>query len=132
MIRSFLFLLPLLISQFSLFAAEPVELEIELDLDLVFNISHFKGNSSRLIIWLPSEHGVSRGMSSVAGKISELNSHVWLVDLHSSYMVPASRYSLSEFPISDLMALLSHAEVMGFDEIYLLSAARGAKMVLDM
>ncbi|MCP3688028.1 MAG: TlpA family protein disulfide reductase [Gammaproteobacteria bacterium] len=131
MIRLFFCLFLLAIPQIKVQAAEAVELEIELSSDALINISHFEGNSSRLLIWLPSERGLSSGMPPVAGMLSTFGAHVWLVDLHSSYMVPTGRRSLSEFPVADLLALLSQAESKGFEEVYLLAAGRGAKLVLD-
>ncbi len=131
MIRFYFWLFLLAIPQITLHAAESVELEIELSSDALLSISHFAGNSSRLLIWLPSERGISRGIPPVAEKLATLGAHVWLIDLHSSYMVPTSRRSLDEFPVSDLLELLSQAEARGFEEIYLLSAGRGVKLVLE-
>ncbi|MCP4494387.1 MAG: TlpA family protein disulfide reductase [Gammaproteobacteria bacterium] len=131
MIRFYIFLFLLSIPQITLLAAKSVELEIELDSNVVLDVSHFAGSSSRLLIWLPSEQGISRGISPVAEKLSAFGPHIWLMDLHSSYMVPTSRHSLSEFPVEDLLELLNRAEREGYDEIYLLSAGRGAKLVLD-
>ncbi len=86
MIRFYFALFLLAIPQITLLAAESIELEIELNSDTVLNVNHFAGNSSRLLIWLPSERGISGSIPPVAERLAALDAHVWLVDLHSSYI----------------------------------------------
>ena len=132
MLRIKWLLLLILVSPcFSLFATEALDLEVNVDGGPVINISHYPALSSKLIVWLPSERGISSHSLEVADRLADLNINVWVADLHGSYMVPANRYSIDEFPANDVLQLLIHAGRLGYDEVYFLSAGRGAKLVLD-
>ena len=115
----------------SLLAAELVDLEVEIEGGSVINVSHYRASSSKLIIWLPSERGVSSHSLEIADKLAELGQNVWVVDLHGSYMIQANRYSIDEFPVNDIFQLLIHASNLEYEEVYFLTAGRGAKLVLD-
>ena len=113
-------------------AGESVDLELEISDDLEIILSHYISNSSKLLLWLPSERGVSSGVESVASELTELGLDVWIADLHLSYMIPSDSDSIATFPVSDIVKLLLLAEQQGFKEIYFLSAGKGAQLVLDV
>jgi len=127
----YLFLLLLIFPRLDLLAAEAVELEIEVNGGSVINVNHYQASSSKLIIWLPSERGVSSHSFEVADKLADLGHNVWIVDLHDSYMVSTSRYSIDKFPVNDVVELLTQASEFDYDEVFFLSASRGAKLVLE-
>ncbi len=114
-----------------LFASEIVDLELDVSGDVSVLVDHYIADSSSLLIWLPSERGVSSESSSIAKAVADLGSNVWMVDLHDSYMVPASRYSIDRFPAKDIIQLFRFAEQKGYRQIYLASSSRGAKLALD-
>jgi len=113
-----------------------LELEIEVSSDASINLTQFIGDATvkpnKLLIWLPSERGIAKPTFPLAESLSNSGIHVWLVDLHSSYVIPASRKSIDAFPVKDLLRLFEQAKLQGYQEIYLLSASRGARLVLDV
>ena len=127
----YLLLFLLVIPRLNLLAAEAVELELGIDSGAVINIDHYQASSSNLVIWLPSERGVSSHSNEVAEKLADLGHNVWVVDLHGSYMVSTSRYSVDKFPVNDIVDLLIQVNQFDYDEVFFLTASRGAKLVLD-
>jgi len=117
-------------SAFNAQAADLQTLDFNLESGEVIHVSHYQSDSSKLFIWLPSERGVSEHSLEVANRLADIGNNVWVVDLHSSYMVSTSRYSVDEFPVSDITQLLIEAKQGGYEQVYFLSANRGASLVL--
>ncbi len=120
-----------MIPGFSLYAADVVDLEINVSSDVSINVSHHVADSSRLLLWLPSERGISPESSPIANAIADLGTDVWMVDLHESYMVATSRYSIKQFSSEDMLGLIRIAREKGYQQVFFLSASRGVRLALD-
>ena len=105
-------------------------LEIELSSDNTISIDSFNSDGEVLFIYLPSERGFGNAHVSTTQQLAFIGTDVWVVDLHSSYMIPKSRSSIDKFDISDLVEMVNIAENMNYSKIYFLTAGRGAKLAL--
>ena len=113
-----------------LYAANVVDLEIDLNADQAVEIQHYQSDSTTLLIWLPSERGLSPHTAGVAAAIAELGINLWMVDLHGSFFISPGRYSLNQFSPEDVLKLIQKAEILGYQQVYFVSASRGAELVL--
>jgi len=134
--RTFLTNISLLLLILSAIASvEAEDFEFPVSDEFSINITQITANDAdvqnKLIIWLPSERGVSKASLPVAESLAGPDTQVWLVDLHGSYMIPTGRNSINNFPVRDFIKLFAYAKLKGYKEIYLLSASRGARLVLD-
>jgi thiol-disulfide isomerase/thioredoxin len=105
--------------------------EIEISPNLSFSIKIFEGDGERLVIWLPSERGVSLNSAVVAANLSFYGADVWQVDLHDSYMLPRTRESIRQIPYQDITALIDKAISIGYSQVYFMSQGRGARLTLE-
>lgn len=112
-------------------AAEIADLEIDVSDDDSISISHHIAVSTRLLIWLPSEKGISDGSISVANDIADLGINVWMTDLHASLMLPPGSRSLELIPLDYLVRLIDLAQTGGFRQIYFVAAGRGVQLALN-
>ncbi len=113
------------------FAADVVDLEIDVSSEMTINATHHIADSKQLVLWLPSERGISAETSPIANAIADLGIDVWMVDLHGSYMVATSRNSIKQFLPEDILDLIEVAGAKGYREIYFASSSRGVRLVLD-
>ncbi|MFT5503114.1 MAG: thiol-disulfide isomerase/thioredoxin [Gammaproteobacteria bacterium] len=104
---------------------------MEIRSDLSFFIKTFDGEGDRLVIWLPSERGVSPNSAVVAGDLSFYGVDVWQLDLHDSYMLPRTRESISQIPYQDVSALIDRAISIGYSKVFFISQGRGARLTLE-
>lgn len=88
--------------------------------------------TQRLIIWLPSERGLGAGYRPVAEALADQGITVWALDLHRSYMLPATSDSIDFFDAGILLDVLARAQRLGFTQIALLSSGKGAQLALEM
>ncbi len=123
----------LLMLLFAVFPAHAYQsLEIELDTGNSLTISEFQGEGETLLVWLPSERGLGQGYFQVALDLAAMDTSVWAVNLHESYIIPTGRGSFQDIDMEDLLALIKVAEARGFKQVYLLSTDRGAQLTLDI
>jgi thiol-disulfide isomerase/thioredoxin len=111
-------------------AAETVDIELpdgnELTLD------RYPAAGRRLILWLPSENGFGPGHVAIAEGLASEGIDTWVLRLHSSFMLPPGRQSLDELPGQALLPVLRMAADAGFDQVYLMSSGRGARLALEL
>ncbi len=120
----------LIFSGTNLYAANVRDLQIDVSADLALEVQHYQADSNRLLIWLPSERGVSHHTTGTANAIADIGIDVWMVDLHGSYLLPPGRYSLNQFSPGDILKLIEEAELQKYQQVYFASASRGAELAL--
>lgn len=125
-----LLLLNLLIAGSHLNAADIIDVEVAVSSDQSIEIRHYQADSETLLIWIPSERGISPHSATVIDAIADTGLNLWVVDLHGSYLVPTGRYSLNQFSPGDIVKIIDAAETQGYRQIVFVSASRGAELVL--
>lgn len=103
-------------------------LELEDGHEIVINV--LPGDGQRLLLWLPSEFGLSPRQKPTTRALAELGIEVWIPDLHSTWFIPPGRYSLNEVDPGAIAALLRKALGSG-KQVYLMSSGRVAALALQ-
>ena len=106
------------------------KIEIELSSGEVILADTFKADGDTLYLYLPSERGFGKGHIPAAQQLAFDGSDVWVLDLHTSYMVPKNRSSINKFSIDDLVELISLTQDKGFKQLFFVSSGRGAQLAL--
>jgi len=106
------------------------KIEIELSSGEVILADTFKADGDTLYLYLPSERGFGKGHIPTAQQLAFDGSDVWVLDLHTSYMVPKHRSSIGKFSIDDLVELISLTQDKGFKKLFFITSGRGAQLAL--
>ena len=114
----------------SLSAAETVEIELPDGNELT--LERYPAAGRRLLLWLPSENGFGPGHVAIAQGLARQGIDVWVLRLHSSFMLLPGRQSLDELQGRELLPVLQMAADAGFDQLYLMSSGRGAALALKL
>ena len=83
----------------------------------------YAAQGDRLLVWLPSEFGLSPRQGSTARTLNELGIEVWIPDLHSAWFITPGRYSLNEVDPEAVQRLIEQAMQTG-KQVFLLSSGR--------
>jgi thiol-disulfide isomerase/thioredoxin len=83
-----------------------------------------------LVIWIPSKHGIREGNAPFARTMQAAGIDHWLVDLHTSFVVPTGRHSYAQFDPRDVGELIEHAVRQGWQRIILGGESRGAALAM--
>lgn len=103
---------------------------IKLAPDVDVPVTTYGQSRQRLILWLPSEHGVVGSEHKLAAQLAKRGYEVWVADLFAARFLPTSPSSLKQIPASDVAQLLQ-AAAQGQRKIYLLSSGQGAGRALE-
>ncbi|MDG2394979.1 TlpA disulfide reductase family protein [Candidatus Thioglobus sp.] len=106
------------------------KIEIELSSGEVMMIDTFNAEGDTLYLYLPSERGFGKGHIPTAQQLAFEGSDVWVLDLHTSYMVPKHRSSINKFSVDDLIELISLTQDKGFKRLFFVTSGRGAQLAL--
>ncbi len=106
------------------------DLEIGLSSGNTISVDSYPSDGEALLVYLPSERGHGNAYVPTVQQLAFLGTDVWVIDLHSSYMIAKSRSSIDKFNIDDLVELVSIAESNNYDKVYFLTSGRGAKLAL--
>ena len=93
-------------------------------------VNIYGASRQRLILWLPSEHGVLAAEQTIAAQLAQFGYEVWVADLFSARFLPAIPISLGQIPPSDVAQLIA-AAARRHAKIYLLSSGQGAGRALE-
>lgn len=83
----------------------------------------------RLLLWLPSEFGLSPRQRPVAEALARQGIEVWIPDLHAAWFLAAGRYSLNAVPPAAITELVHQAVASG-RKVFLMAAGRTAGLAL--
>ncbi len=98
--------------------------------DSELQVQRYAAEGDSLLIILPSEHGITEGLQTLAENLSQSGIEVWIADPFSTWFLPTVASSLKEIPVSAYVQLISHAEKTA-RHIYLLSNDKGAAVLLE-
>lgn len=88
------------------------------------------GDGPRLLVWLPSERGLTGGDREIAAKVAQRGFTVWLPDLHQARFLPPVPSSMEQLSGDDVAALLARA-ASERGAVMLLAGERGAALALE-
>ncbi|MDX9765869.1 MAG: TlpA disulfide reductase family protein [Ectothiorhodospiraceae bacterium] len=83
----------------------------------------YAAQGDRLLLWLPSEHGLRDGHRRIAAALAENGIEIWLADPLTGFYLPNTPGSLDALPAPALATLLDAAASAG-KTVYLLSHDR--------
>jgi len=98
--------------------------------DVDVPVSVYGASRQRLILWLPSEHGVVGAEQALAAQLARRGYTVWVADLFAARFLPVTPSSLNEIPAADVAQLLQ-AAAQHHANIYLVSSGQGAARALE-
>lgn len=110
--------------------ANPSTRSIKTAPDVEAPISVYGASRQRLVLWLPSEHGVLGAEHEIAAQLALFGYEVWIADLFMARFLPVAPSSLNEVPATDV-AQLVRAGARHHTRIYLLSSGQGAGRALE-
>lgn len=88
------------------------------------------GDGARLLLWVPSERGITAGDREIAARLAQRGFTVWLADLHGARFLDAVPSSMARIPAGDVAALLGRAAGER-DAVMLVAGERGAPLALE-
>jgi len=115
---------------------EPLRIELELKVNntevAFFIYPGLNASGKDLILWLPSEHGLSDSLFSIALSLSshESNTEVWVADLFSSLFLATQASSIDKVPGELLYELVKKIHRKTQKRIYILSSGKGALLAM--
>ncbi len=110
--------------------AEPSPGSVKVAPDVEVPINAYGTNRQKLILWLPSEHGIVSAEHEIAKQLAKHGYTVWIADLFSARFLPNLPSSLNEIPASDVAQLI-RAATQKHNKVYLLSSGQGASRALE-
>jgi peroxiredoxin len=99
------------------------DLTLELDDGADLPIATYPAEGDRLLLWMPSEFGISPRQKPTAEALAKLGIEVWMPDLHSAWFIPPGRYSLNDVDPQALVKLIERALGTG-KRLYLFASGR--------
>lgn len=104
-------------------AAEERDLTLGPELEVPLTVHPADGE--RLVLWLPSEHGLPERNTPIAERLAAAGIEVWQADLLAARFLPVQPSSLDAVPTEDIAALIEAGRATG-KQVYLLASGRGA------
>lgn len=94
------------------------------------SVQRFAATGDKLIVWLPSEHGLHPREEMLAAALAKRGVEVWLADMLTAHFLSPVASSMLKIPPADVAALIQDAAVHSHKSVYVLSAGRGAVPLL--
>lgn len=126
----FRFIFPIAFVFFSTLAFSDESMSVALDGDNEFHVQAYPASGESLMLVMPSEHGITEGLTSLAKKLSENGIEVWLADPFTTWFLPTVESSLNEIPVLAYTKLIAKAVQSG-KNIYLMSNDKAVKVLLE-
>ncbi len=116
----------LLLSLPSLQAMAAEEIEIPLSDGSDAFVTRYAAEGNDLIVWLPSEFGISPRQGPIAEALAARGIETWLPDLHATWFLAVGRYSLMKLDPAFLTEILQAAREQSRKRVYLMAPGRTA------
>lgn len=88
------------------------------------------GDGVPLLLWLPSESGITAGDREAAARLAQRGFTVWLPDLHGAHFLAPVPSAMDQLPPADVAALIRRATAER-DAVMLVAGERGAVLALE-
>lgn len=110
-------------------AAEEIEIPLSDGSDAF--VTRYAAEGDTLVVWFPSEFGISPRQDGVAEALAARGIEIWLPDLHATWFLPVGRYSLTKTDPAFLKEILQAARTQSGKRIYLMAPGRTAALGLS-
>ena len=110
-------------------AAEEIEIPLSDGSDAF--VTRYAAEGDTLVVWFPSEFGISPRQGGVAEALAARGIETWLPDLHATWFLPVGRYSLTKTDPAFLKEILQAARIESGKRIYLMAPGRTAALGLS-
>lgn len=127
------FLLSVLLLPLTAFTATPKGSEQTVHLPGGTNVpvTVFSSPGKILLLWLPSENGLSEAEFNTAARLAKTGIEVWLPDLQGAYFLPVVPSSMEKIPVADVARLIVEVQQQMRKAVYLVTEGRGAMLALQ-
>lgn len=98
--------------------------------DVEIPLTQFPGTSKGVLLWLPSERGLTPTQFKIAAKLAKSGVEVWMADLHAGYFLPTLPSSLQKIPTDDMLQLITAVQQRSHKPVYLITEDKGAALAL--
>jgi thiol-disulfide isomerase/thioredoxin len=98
------------------------------DVDLPMEIHRAEGE--RVLLWLPSEHGLQPAHTRLAAKLATRGIESWIADPLTAYFLPTAPSSMDAIPAALIADLIEHVRTATGKTVYLASNDRGGALAL--
>jgi peroxiredoxin len=110
-------------------AAEEIEISLSDGSDAF--VTRYAAEGDDLIVWFPSEFGISPRQGPIAEALAARGIETWLPDLHTTWFLAVGRYSLNNLDPAFLKEILQAARERSGKRIYLMAPGRTAALGLS-
>lgn len=93
-------------------------------------VQRFAARGSTLLLWLPSESGVSAAEPRAGRELAQKSLETWVADLHAARFLPGVASSMDQLTPEDVARVIQRAAETGKD-LVLISSERGAPLALS-
>jgi len=108
----------------------PTTRSIKVATDVEVPVSVHGPQRQKLVLWLPSEHGVVSAEQRIAQGLVKHGYEVWVADLFAARFLPIGPSSLQEIPTEDVAQLIRAAS-KNHRKVILVSSGQGAARALE-
>ena len=94
----------------------------------------FPADGDKLLLVIPSSHGMTKGLQTLAESLSRAGVEVWLADPFSTWFLPEAPSSLQKIPTAAYASLIAKARAQATatgKRLYLFAFDRGAQHLLE-
>jgi peroxiredoxin len=110
-------------------AAEEIEIPLSDGSDAF--VTRYAAEGDDLIVWFPSEFGISPRQGPIAEALAARGIETWLPDLHATWFLAVGRYSLTTIDPAFLKEILQAARERSRKRVYLMAPGRTAATALS-
>ena len=125
---------PLVLCLFSILAVSPgladIQETIVLNNGHEIDIEKYSSNGTNLLLWLPSDHGLTSGLRTLASELAKQGTEVWIADPFTTWFLPATADSLDKIEREDYLQLMNSALATN-KTVTLGSNDKGAAVLLE-
>jgi len=113
------------------FAATAGETRVMVSGELEIPVTVYPAEGDRVLLWLPSEHGLQQSHAALAQALAARGLESWLADLYAAYFLPVGPSAVEDFEPSVVADLIKAVRESTGKQVILASHDRGAITVLE-
>jgi len=125
----FKYILFTILLTFQIWAMETIDIIYNTNKDVI-QVNHYPNKADKLLIILPSEHGITDGLEALSKQLNGKGMEVWLADPFTTWFLPVGVSSLKKIPLDAYVAIIKKA-VKTHKKIYLFSNDKGSSLLLN-
>ena len=99
--------------------------------ELEIPVTVYPAEGDRVLLWLPSEHGLQPSHAALARALAARGLESWLADLYAAYFLPVGPSAVEDFEASLVADLIEAVHESTGKQVILASHDRGAITVLE-